>query len=230
MYNIYSALSSTDSNYGITLLKVFYDSLMIEVKCKDDGVNHSFYGHVLFDKINYDYTEYPLMSNKSIILNLGLLNSDIVPSTGNGLIDVYFNQNDKEVTVFTVSAVDDSFIPKIYNYDINNHDITLEYPIKDEYSTWTSAGLGILTASHPPLLSISDNTADVLITTIKNDSRILNVLTFDITSVPTLSNYSKYSIPLDIPNIIKKIQRVDNELQFYSSYQQNLTPFKIVDK
>lgn len=230
MYNIYSALSTTDPSYGITLLKVFYDSLMIQVKCKDDGVNHSYYGHILFDKINYDYSEYPLLSNKSIILNLGLLNSDTVNSTGNGLIDVYFNQTDKEVKVFTLSSVENSFIPKIYNYNINNHDIELEYPLETDQSSWTAANLGTLTACHPPLLSISDNTADVVITTVKDDLRILNVLTFDITSKPSLVNYSKYSIGADVSNTIKKVQRVNNELHFYSSYQQNLTPFKIVDK
>jgi hypothetical protein len=230
MYNIYSALSSTSTDYGITRLKVFYDTLMIEVKCKDDGFNHSYYGHVLFDKINYNYTEFPLQSNKSIVLNLGLLNSDVVQPTGNGVVDAYFDQNEKSVTLFTVSALDNSFMPKIYKYDINNHNIAMQYPTDADKPTWTSSVLGSLTAYHPPLLSVSDTTADVLITTVTNEFRILNVLTFDITSKPELINYSKYSVDLGVTNVIKKIQRVDNELQFYSSNQQNITPFKIVDK
>jgi len=230
MYNLYSALSSTSLNYGITLLKVFYDTLMVGVKCKDSGINNSYYGHVLFDKINYDYSEYPLQSNKSIVLNLGLINSDIVQFTGNQIVDTYFDQNNKTVTLFTISSLETSFVPKIYKYNINNHDIAMQYPVENELPTWLDSSLGTLTTAHPPCLSITDDVADILITTITDEFKVLNLLTFNLVTTPKLINYSKYSVALDDSSVIKKIQRVDNEIQFYSSYDQNITPFKIVDK
>jgi len=230
MYNLYSALSSTSPDYGITNVKVFYDTLMTGLKCKDDDSDQSYYGHLLFDKINFSYTDGVLQSNKSIVINLGLESSNPFPYTGNGLIDVSFDQEDKEVLIFTLSASLNSFVPLIYSYNINEHSLKLTYPNTNDGTMWGQSTLGNPISAIGPLLSVSDNIADVLVETQVGGYPILNILTFDILNTPSLINYSKYSVPLNLNFNIKKIQRVNNELHFYADNNHNLIPFKIVDK
>ena len=230
MYNLYSALSSISPDYGINYVKVFYDTLMTGLKCKDDDTDHSYYGHLLFDKINFSYTDGVLQSNKSIVINLGLEKSDVYPYTGNGLVDVSFNQENKEVLIFTLSASYNSFIPLIYSYNINEHSLVLKYPNSDDGTMWEQSTLGTPISAIGPLLSISDNVADILVETEIGGYPILNVLTFDIMNKPSLINYSKYSVPFNLNFDIKKIQRVNNELHFYADNNHNLIPFKITDK
>lgn len=230
MYSLYSALSSTSPDYGINYVKVFYDTLMTGITCKDDDTDHSYYGHILLDKINFSYTDGVLQSNKSIVLNLGLLHSDPLPYTGNGLIDVAFDQEDKQVTIFALSASLNSFTPVIYSYNINEHQLVLKYPINDDAYMWSQSVLGNPISANSPLLSITDNVADVMIETKVGGFPILNILTFDLNNSVNLINYSKYSVPHNLGFDIDYMQRVDNELHFYAKNNHNLIPFKIVDK
>ena len=202
---------------------------MTGLRAKDDDVNNSYYGHILIDKINFSYTDGVLQSNKSIIINLGLEQSDIIPYTGNGLIDVSFNQEAKEVYIFTLSASPNSFVPVVYLYNINEHNLSLKYPSAADKDSWGDAILGNPVSSNS-LLSISNNVADIMIQSSLSGHTVMNVLTFDIMNSPTLTNYSKYSVPDNLNFDIVQMQRVNNELQFFAEKNQSLIPFKITDK
>jgi hypothetical protein len=231
MYSIYPALTGSSFDQGINYMKVCYDSLILGVECKDNGYSNRYFGHVLFDKINYNYIDSVSPSQASIILNLGLLHSDLVQYTGNQLVDISFDQAGKKVSVFTLSGLDNSFVPFVYSYDINDHSLKLVYPDNNELSQWQNVSLGSLTGCHPPVISVSDTTTDLVVNTVTQDERIINILTFDTVNNLCLTDYCKYTLPLDNDLTIVRVQRVGSELNFFGyTSTKDIIPFKITDK
>jgi len=171
MYTIYNSLTGSNESYGINFLKVFCDSVMIGVRCFDPD-HDTYHGHILFEKLNYNYTDGVMSESKAAMLNMGELAADPTSYASNGFVDVFFNTSKKEVMLFTLSSLENSFVPYIYNYNINEHILKKIYPIlSEDVDNWQTSNFGALVTNQPPLLSITDNKADLVVATTKNNNR-----------------------------------------------------------
>jgi len=226
MYTLYNAVSAIDGDSKILDLRIFYDTLQLNLRCKDaTGIYH---GHIILDKINYDYDAAEVtQSNKSIILNLGTLGVSTPSYSGNGYIGSIFDGAAKKVQLFTLSAISNSFIPIIHSYKINDHVLTKTYPID---TSWDSEIMGSLDTNQPPLISYSTNTIDLLIMTNLASLKIINILTFDNVNNITLKDLQRFSIPLSTTDILCGFQRESDGWQVFSRNANKYIPLKIHSK
>jgi hypothetical protein len=229
MYNLFTSLSSISDDQGIIDTRVFFDTLLLNLRCYDEASNN-YYGHVIFEKINYDYDTNTVSESKSLILNLGEMTSDQAACSGNQLIDCLFDTENKTVYIITLSALSASFIPNIFKYNINDHNIEKIFPDVTELTDWSNSTLGVLSNFQPPLLSVTPYKVDLLVGTLGTTLNNYNLISFNRATNLSLNDINILTVPVSATASIEKIQRVDSDIHCYLYDEGNIVPFKIVDK
>lgn len=229
MYNLYTALSSLSPNQGILDSRIFFDTLMLNLRYYDADAS-DYHGHVIFEKINYDYDTNTVSTGDSIILNLGELSLDPTSCSGCQLVDCVFDTQKKTVLIVTLSALSSSFIPNIFEYNINDHDIKKIFPSSVESINWGNSNLGQLSNIQPPLLSVTSDKIDLLVGTLGNTLNNYNLISFNRISNLSLTDINILTVPVSSTASLERIQRVGNDIHCYLYDNGDIIPFKMVDK
>jgi hypothetical protein len=147
MVSIYNALTAngTLSASGIKNLKVFYDTLLINIKADNKDIT-------LIENINFDYdTNLISALDNSTILNFGdTFNYSAEKTNGNGYIDTVFLEKEKVLLICGLSSCytpsttqfinsqahsGSALTPVVYEYNINTHKIKNIFPTSSAWST-----------------------------------------------------------------------------------------------
>lgn len=145
MLSIYNALTANGSlsASGIKSLKVYYDTLLLNVKTEK-------YEFVLLENLNFDYDTNILSSaDNGSVLKFGDTNNHEPNKTqGNGYFDSVLLEKEKVLLICGLSAYQpltqiingqshsgSALVPIVYEHDLNSHDTKLLYPIDTSWET-----------------------------------------------------------------------------------------------
>ena len=188
MKTITSILSSTIETEGIKTINIFFDTVVLNFK--------SLYEYVLIDKLIFDdgilKTE-----NKGYIIEFGNTGSTSSYTTsGNCYIDTFLLEKEKQlficglscfgenvsITVDSVPQSGLSYIPIVYKYDINNHELHKVLPNSTDFISWSAFPFGSLLNS--PKIYMDNNILKYYFFTRKSvneeDLVFMNILSLEV--------------------------------------------------
>lgn len=181
MASIYNALTANGSlsSCGIKNLKVFYDTILINIKSDAQDL-------AIIENINFDYDENIITAlDNSIILNFGnTQNNSAEKTNGNGYVDTIFLEKEKTLLICGLSSrltpttsqvinaqshSGSALSPVVYEYNLNTHKIKNIFPPN---SAWAETVAGNVYKYKD--IAVSYNTETNILNYLIKAKRIIN--------------------------------------------------------
>jgi hypothetical protein len=128
MNYISEILTNNYTNQGIQDVKICYDSVIFNVKVKN---NNQYFNFLLIEKIKFDYDNNEIIkTDNGIIINFGdTEHSQPFKTKGNGFLSCFLEKKNKKVLLVGIKQTDSgNTIPVVYSYDINDHSYQSLFP------------------------------------------------------------------------------------------------------
>lgn len=183
-------------NQGIQNLEVFYDSLLFNLKIKNNSSN---YNILLIEKIQFDYQKEDITRIKNpLILNFGDTGIDNpYYSNGNSFIKGILNRQTKNVYLIgTRTMQNGNTIPVVYLYDINLHEVQTVFPKQKDIINFNSFSNYSFKNDNLPICNIKNSKLYIVFQTNDGTYNYINSLSFRLKSeICELETYEsiKYS-------------------------------------
>lgn len=166
MFNIITSLTGNNLNQGIQDFQIFYDTLFLNFKVKDNNFSN-YYDFILIEKLTFDYNNISFSSdNKNYLIDFGDTSSSLpkVSINGNIFIDNILLEKEKIIFICGLSSSGLLFCPVVFEYNINQNNLLKIYPNIDDLNIWNNYSFGRYLSSQHPLVSYN------------NDTKILNFI------------------------------------------------------
>lgn len=198
MSSIYSALtaSSLSDSQGLKTVKVFYDTLTVNLKTEKKDI-------LLIEKLNFDYDANAVsLENNGYVIVFGDSGSYLPnKSTGNQYVDTVLLEKEKRLLICGLSAMNtnvshpvlsgNAYIPIVYDYTIDTHKLQKIYPaVSADIVAWNSLPLGIINEDQIPLLcyNFDNKQLNMLVSCVHDNNNLLVDITLQHSTGLLLNN------------------------------------------
>jgi hypothetical protein len=214
--NTLSEILTQSYNYqGIQDLKVFYDSLVFNLKIEKDS---KYYNLVLLEKTSFDYNTETISKVKNgLTVNFGDTESpNSYTTSGNYFIDSFLDNRYKNVLlVGTRKMTNGNTIPVIFYYNINSHSTKTVFPLQENIDEFNSFSNYTFLEKTLPIAKLIKNKLYIVFQTNSNGYTYLNKFTFTVYKDKIkLGNYEVYKYDESKKIILKDVMEKLTSFKF----------------
>lgn len=193
MNSLSEILTQNYNHQGIQDLKVFFDSLVFNLKIEKDS---KFYNLVLLEKTGFDYNIETISKIKNgLTVNFGDTESpNPFTTSGNYFIDSFLDSRYKNVLlVGTRKMANNNIIPIIFFYNINSHSVKPIFPKTEDITEFNSFSNYTFHQNSRPICKFSKNKLYIVFETTQDENNYINKFVFTVyKDKVTLYSYDVY--------------------------------------